>query len=520
MTPQSADLRGTTLTSSVAQAPVPAAPVAEAPASQAPVFQRTADPAKIPAPNLVQRVGYWFLVAYLFIALSRVLDNFGQIRIPAFLYVGLGVMAILSGGLLNIFRTGVGRTMIYLFFWCGLAIPFSTWMGGSVVLFPEVAKAFFLGAAIIAISRTTKDTVRLLYVFAAALLLASILVWFYGHLDLGRLTMLSGTYADPNQFAMALLMALPFWIALATQAPSKVGRVLAYVATIPIVIAFLRTGSRGALFGFCIMLLFAFFGMSMKARAVLVGTVVTLFVLALLALPNYILARYLTIFTEQQSIEFTADEQKQFVADVGSSFARWGLLMDSVTISLEHPIFGVGMGQFPEQNWQRKKLAGKPNAGYAALVTHNTYTQFSSESGIPAMILYIVLLVQCYRSLGKIKRMPNVGAPVQSLRLAFVVLTCCGFFLAVAYSQVFYILAGITARLYMTVLAENPVRQFHPMAHPLAALGQKVIAQPVVAQPQSVPEPVAATKGLPPRNKLSPWRTNSSSNYVRNSRIS
>lgn len=301
MTPQPADSRGSV----------------SSPAPQ--VLPSHAEPSTIPPPNLVQKVGYWFLVAYLFIAMSRVLDMFGQIRIPAFLYVGLGVMAILSAGLLNIFRTSAGRAMVYLFFWCALSVPFSTWLGGSLTQFQEVAKAFFLGAAIIAISRTSKDTIRLLYVVAAALLASSIFVWFYGHLDNGRLTMLSGTYADPNQFAMTLLMALPVWIAWATQTRSKVGRVLAYAATIPILIAFLRTGSRGALFGFAIMLVFAFLGMSMKARAVLMGCLVTLFVVSLLVLPNYILARDLTIFSEQQSTEFTADEERQFTADVGSS---------------------------------------------------------------------------------------------------------------------------------------------------------------------------------------------------------
>lgn len=182
--------------------------------------------------------------------------------------------------------------------------------------------------------------------------------------------------------------------------------------------------------------------------------------------------------------------------------------MDSVAITLEHPIFGVGMGQLPEENWKRKKLAGKPNAGYAALVTHNIYTQFSSEVGIPALLPSIALLVQCYRSLGKIKRIPNLRAPVQSLRLSLIVLTCCGFFLAVAYSQVFYILAAITARLYMTALAENPVRRLQPAHNPFAvpqqqAMVQPAVSQPIVTQPAAdlVPAAKLASMSLPPRSK-------------------
>jgi O-antigen ligase len=463
----------------------------------------------VPASDILQKIGYWFLVVYLFIVLSRVLDvTFGKLHLPAILYVGLILMALLSGGIFNVFHSTLGRFMLVLFGWCMLSVPFSTFRQGSAVQFEEVVRAFVLGVAIMAIPRTSKQTVRLVNVIAVALLGASVLTWFYGRLDYGRLVLIAGVYADPNEFAMTLLMALPLWVALAARARTVVGRVLAWACFVPVLITFLRTGSRGALFGFGAMMLFAFVILPMQKRLLLLTGTVAVILLSLIVLPNYILARYLTVFSLQSSIEnLTAEEQSQFESDIGSSKARWAILLDSIRLTLKNPVFGVGLGQFPQQNWVLKKLQGYPYASRAAMVTHNVYTQYSSEAGIPALILFVALLFQCIRTGGKIVKLaPELGSSAQCLRLSLVVLASSGFFLAVAYSKLFYIMAGITARLYMFVSESRP--------QPAAVSIPQRWSPPPPVQPVVRPR----TEGLPPRNKLSPWRT--AGNNVRNNRLS
>jgi O-antigen ligase len=238
--------------------------------------------------------------------------------------------------------------------------------------------AGFLGVAIIAIPRTNKETVRLLNLVAVALLGASVLTWFYGRLDGGRLSLVAGVYADPNQFAMTLPMVLPLWVAMAARAHTKPVRALAYACIIPVLITFLRTGSRGALFGFGTMMLCAFLMLPMQKRLVLLASTVALLGISLIVLPDYILARYVTVFSMQtsSSTEFTAAEERQIESDIVSSEARLALLLDSIRLTLEKPLFGVGLGQFSQANWERKKQQGDPYASRAAMVTHNAYTQF------------------------------------------------------------------------------------------------------------------------------------------------
>src|SRR5262249_17768976 len=63
----------------------------------------------------------------------------------------------------------------------------------------------------------------------------------------------------------------------------------------------------------------------------------------------------------------------------GSAEERKLLLIQSLNITTQYPVFGVGPGNFSvvSGNWR---------------VTHNSYTQVSSEGGLPAIILYLMVL--------------------------------------------------------------------------------------------------------------------------------
>jgi O-antigen ligase len=76
----------------------------------------------------------------------------------------------------------------------------------------------------------------------------------------------------------------------------------------------------------------------------------------------------------------------------GSAQERQELLIKSLKVTAEHPLFGIGPGNFAiiSGHWR---------------VTHNTYTQLSSEGGIPALILYLLILWRGFANVRSIKRM-------------------------------------------------------------------------------------------------------------------
>src|SRR5207249_4894978 len=66
---------------------------------------------------------------------------------------------------------------------------------------------------------------------------------------------------------------------------------------------------------------------------------------------------------------------------------HFAALDQSIRYTLEYPIFGLGLGNFGVASGTD---VGRPEAWRT---THNTYTQISSEAGIPALMLFVGLLL-------------------------------------------------------------------------------------------------------------------------------
>ena len=75
---------------------------------------------------------------------------------------------------------------------------------------------------------------------------------------------------------------------------------------------------------------------------------------------------------------------------------RGTLLTRSLEYTLEHPMFGLGLGNFVVANGTD---VGQPGAWVG---THNTFTEISSEAGVPALFLFLGLLATALRNIKRI----------------------------------------------------------------------------------------------------------------------
>ncbi len=75
---------------------------------------------------------------------------------------------------------------------------------------------------------------------------------------------------------------------------------------------------------------------------------------------------------------------------------RGTLLTRSLEYTLEHPMFGLGLGNFVVANGTD---VGQPGAWEG---THNTFTEISSEAGVPALFLFLGLLATALRNIKRI----------------------------------------------------------------------------------------------------------------------
>jgi O-antigen ligase len=200
-------------------------------------------------------------------------------------------------------------------------------------------------------------------------------------------------------------------------------------------------------------------------------------------LPEYIKLRYLTLFTNDvQTSDLRLREQVEG-GDMGSTESRLALLQASLRMTFEHPLFGVGPGDFPTENFNEvQRKTGRK----IWLVSHNSYTQASSETGIPGFLMFVALLFLTLRNTQRVVRAAKSPSPPSpllvecALYLNITTLTICAaaFFLSIAYEQMIFVLIGLSVvveRLYTIHLSTVPVPSqpgFPANARPLTPFDQ------------------------------------------------
>jgi O-antigen ligase len=124
---------------------------------------------------------------------------------------------------------------------------------------------------------------------------------------------------------------------------------------------------------------------------------------------------------------------------VGSSDQRRELLERSIIVTLRNP-WGIGIGNFP--------IVGVHN-----LVTHNAFTQVSSEIGLLGLAAYLIFMISPLRKLGAIERTLSADDDHDwfyylaiGLQASIVGYMVYSFFVAVAYNWfIYYLIAYAVA---------------------------------------------------------------------------
>jgi O-antigen ligase len=137
--------------------------------------------------------------------------------------------------------------------------------------------------------------------------------------------------------------------------------------------------------------------------------------------------------------------------------ARRELFWRSIQVTAEHPLFGVGPGNFDQVSDQWH-------------TTHNSFTLMSSEGGIPALVLYVMILWCAFKKLRAAMRLARGHKESYVLARALHA-SFCGFmvgsvFLSWAYQFLPYILVAYATSLF-SIVKESAARskQTEP-AHP------------------------------------------------------
>jgi len=372
--------------------------------------------------------------------------------LSTFSLVLLPVVWLLSGNAAHGLRHGIGLWWVAFLLWLLLATPFSVWKGGSARMLlnfvPKSYLCFFYTCSFVTSLRRCRC---LMYVNAlgAGLLLLTCLSFGDVGADLtGERLRIPGSlfYANANDLALTLLLGMTAFLFLffskgiTAKIAGSIGITLSTVFA-------LKTGSRGCLVAGLAMLgmIFLFSRSKFKVASIALPILGA----ALLSLPPSTLHRLSLLLAAP---EMAMDESGSDQASLASEFQRQGLLKKSLDYTLAHPLFGVGPDQFATAVFGE---ASKEGEYVPWLGTHNTYTQVSSECGIPALVFYCVPILLCFRLNYRLYRRTRnhaVYREIAGLNLcllaATLVYALSTFFFHIAYSMSLPALAGFSVALY------------------------------------------------------------------------
>jgi O-antigen ligase len=139
---------------------------------------------------------------------------------------------------------------------------------------------------------------------------------------------------------------------------------------------------------------------------------------------------------------------------VTSSSNRMQMLLRSLELTAKHPLFGVGPGMFPVAENDMAVAEGKRGAW---LGTHNSFTEVSSECGIPAFLFYSAILLlslkKSYSLYRRTKANPEwkeISTHALALNYSLIAFFVTGIFVHSAYTALLPVLAGLTVSLVRT----------------------------------------------------------------------
>ena len=289
------------------------------------------------------------------------------------------VGVVLTGGLGRTFRHRAAWMWLCFFCWMILSAPFSSWIGDSVNGIKGYAEfSFPLLFTVAGLTLTFREVRTTFYAIGAGGLIVISAARLFAKNDNGRMEMGSatGTIGNSNDLASHLLMVLPFLLFIAMDrrrsAPIRYSMILPAAYALWVIFG---TAPRGALIGLGVSFLFVLFRASARQRVVALVIAAILAVSVPVFLGGNALVRLGSLFGGKHE---EAEESEK---------ARSYLLRESLMFTIQHPVFGIGLNQFANYEGKLAIAAGKVGNWHE---THNSFTQVSSECGVPALLFFVL----------------------------------------------------------------------------------------------------------------------------------
>ncbi len=253
-------------------------------------------------------------------------------------------------------------------------------------------------------------------------------------------------FANASDFGVAMCVVLPLALYLVKSVRSKILKSIALVIFAFFALSILTCGSRGAAVALLMMVLVYWIK---SPKKILSGLLIVIFIFSFWSLSSQ-------PWRERLFSAFRYEE------DTTASI-RLDLWKAGIDMTLDHPLMGVGMNNFPYQYANKYS----PEARKVFWAPHNIFIQASSELGVGGLLCLILCLFYIFKENKKIRHISQDAEFAQkkyllenewmvnfshALDLSLIGYIISGLFLTVLYYPHLYILMAMSVSLKNIVL--------------------------------------------------------------------
>jgi O-antigen ligase len=232
---------------------------------------------------------------------------------------------------------------------------------------------------------------------------------------------------NPNDLALMLNLILPLTMALLLLSRRPLIRLILLGSMFLSAGAVVLTFSRGGFLALATLLLLYIWKLRRRPEGHWLWALIPLIIICITIVGPAYMDRLATITDIEADKTHSAQE-------------RWNDMAAAARFTLAHPFVGAGLGQ--------SLLATQEERGPDGGLVHNVYLQYAAELGLPGLLLFLILFIQCLKSTAGVQaraRQKNdrhlfyIGEAVQLSLIAFAI---SAMFHPVAYHIHFYYIAG------------------------------------------------------------------------------
>ncbi|HEU0049781.1 MAG TPA: O-antigen ligase family protein [Nitrososphaera sp.] len=330
------------------------------------------------------------------------------------------------------------KILIAMLGWLAFTIPFAWWKGGAfATVVNRFSKAVIVAFLVTLLVERLDELRKLLFVQASCLTLMTTvsIVMYHGRRMKGAV---GGVFGNPNELAVhiALNWPLAFAFFLLTK---NLGKKMIWAGSMLIMlIGVTLTYSRSGFLSLILSGLVCLYQFGVKGHRIhlLLFAVIASILLAVCA-PLVGLSSK----TWVRRMQTIVSNDMEGSWDHGSKKQREELLKMSLQLMFSHPFVGIGPGNFASVSgtWH---------------VAHNTYTELGAEAGLPALLMFVMLLIRARGNLKRVTRSKGFKQDMEiqiftgALWASFVAYLVGAAFSDTQYHLFPYVLVAYTTALY------------------------------------------------------------------------